>query len=175
MLIANIFAYKIYLVYWIAWISCCFLFYLISGGVQTIGKTVVCICVLCYFSVIWQSKWDLTVVSISLPRKSTSSTEEFSPPFQLADLLSLFILFYWISGEVHTKGKSVVSTCIICCFSVIWQSKCDRMLIINMFVYKISMIYWTAFISCCNLIYLDMWWSWHYKGNCNLHLCHLLL
>ena len=68
-------------------------------------------------------------------------------------LISHCNLLYWIPGEVHTPGKIVVSTCLICCFSVIMQSKWGLMFFINIFVYKTYLLYWITPISYCNLNY----------------------
>ena len=123
-----IFVSKIYPVYWTAVISQCSFVYWISCEVHTIGKTVVSTSVICCLSVVWQSKWDLTFfINVSVYKIYL---------VYWITLIYHFNLAYWISGEVHTAGKTVICTCLICCFSVIMQSKWDLMLIVNIFVYK---------------------------------------
>ena len=125
MLIIKFFVYKIFLQYSISLMSCCNLLFWTSGEVHNTGKNVVCTCVLCCFSVIWQGTWDVMFFI-------TVFVYKICLVYWLT-LISHFNLVYWISAEVHTTGKTIVCTCLICCFSVIMQSKWDLMLIINIF------------------------------------------
>ena len=145
MLTMNIFFSGMHLVYWVALISNCNLDYCISGEVKTTGKIVICTSVIFFFRFICQSKRVLILIINIFVFK-------IYLVYWIA-VISHFNMLYWISGEFHTIGKTVVCTSIICCFSVIFQSKSDLMLIINIFVYKIYLLYWIALISPCNLLY----------------------
>ena len=141
----NIFAYKICFLYSIFLIFCCNLIYSISGEVHNTGKVVICPCVTCCFSVIWQSKWDLMLIINIFVYK-------ISLIYCMARI-SRSNFVYWIYGEIHTIGKTVVCTCVICCFTVILQSKGDLVLTMNIFFSRLHLIYWVALISNCNLDY----------------------
>ena len=145
MLIINIFVYKISLIYCMARISRSNFVYWIYGEIHTIGKTVVCTCVICCFTVILQSKGDL-VLTMNI----------FFSRLHLVYWVALICncnLDYCISSEVNTTGKIVICTSAIFFFRFICQSKRVLILIINIFVFKIYPIYCIAVISHFHLLY----------------------